>query len=82
MKIRRQDTFERLAEQFCMSPSNASIVFSKTIPILSHLLKTLIFFPNPDLVKKTLPIAFRSSYSHVKAIVDGQKSINTNRKTK
>ncbi|XP_071649786.1 uncharacterized protein [Temnothorax longispinosus] len=70
MKIRRQDTLERLAEQFCISPSNASIVFNKTVPILSHLLKTLIFFPNPDLVKKTLPIPFRSSYNHVQSIVD------------
>ncbi|KYN10865.1 hypothetical protein ALC57_16992, partial [Trachymyrmex cornetzi] len=70
MKIRRQDTFERLAEQFCTSPSNASIVSRKTVPILSHLLKTLIFFPNPNLVKRTLPIAFRNSYSHVQSIVD------------
>lgn len=71
MLIEDQKTrqFERL-EQFCMSTSNASKIFDKTVPILSHLLKTLIYFPNPDVVKKNLPIAFRNSYSHVQSIVD------------
>ncbi|KAK2578408.1 hypothetical protein KPH14_012740 [Odynerus spinipes] len=70
MKIRKQDTFERLGEQFCMTPSNASITFSKAIPILSHVLKTLVFFPDQNVVKKMLPIAFRNSYNHVQSIVD------------
>lgn len=37
MKIRCQDTFKRLSEQFGMSISNASIIFNKTVPVLAHL---------------------------------------------
>ncbi|KAG5341768.1 SETMR methyltransferase, partial [Acromyrmex charruanus] len=54
---------------------NSLLVFRKTVPILSHLLKTLIFFSNPDLVKKTLPITFRNSYNHVQSIVDALEII-------
>lgn len=33
MKIRRQDSFERLSEKFGISVSNASIIFNKTVPV-------------------------------------------------
>ncbi|GBP90821.1 hypothetical protein EVAR_66004_1 [Eumeta japonica] len=70
MKIRRQDTFERLSEQFGMSVSNASIIFNKTVPVLAHLLKKLVYMPEPNNIKKILPIPFRTSYNHVIAIID------------
>lgn len=70
MKIRCQDTFERLSEQFGMSVSNASIIFNKTVPVLAHLLKKLVYVPESSNIKKILPIPFRTSYNHVIAIID------------
>ncbi|KAH0557618.1 hypothetical protein KQX54_009259 [Cotesia glomerata] len=64
MKIRRQDTLERLSEQFGMSVSNASIIFNKTVPVLAHLLKKLVYMPKSSNIKKILPIPFRTSYNH------------------
>ena len=41
-----------------MSASNASIVFNKTVPVLAHLLKTLIYMPEPSNITRILPIPF------------------------
>jgi len=70
MKIKVDDTFHRLGEQFGISYAQASNVFNSTVPCLAHMLKTFIYFPDPISVKKALPIPFRANYSHVQSIID------------
>ncbi|KAM0730282.1 hypothetical protein ACS0PU_004159 [Formica fusca] len=48
MKIRTNDTFSRLGDQFGLSTSQASIVFNKTVKPLAHYLKTLVYCPDPS----------------------------------
>jgi len=38
-KIKLNDTFSRLGDEFGVSASNASAVFRRTLPILAHYLK-------------------------------------------
>ena len=70
MKIRCNDTFARLGDQFGISTSQASRIFSKTISLLAHFLKTFVYCPDRESIIDNLLIAFRSSFGHVCAIVD------------
>lgn len=71
IKIKINDLFQKLGEQFGMSHAQASQVFNYTIPRLANMLKTLIYFPDADLIKLNLPIPFRANYSNVQSIIDG-----------
>ncbi|XP_043484807.1 uncharacterized protein LOC122512803 [Leptopilina heterotoma] len=70
MKIKTNDTFSRLGDRFGLLTSQTSKIFRKTVKPLAHYLKTLVFCPNPTLIKKNLPIPFRASYNQVCIIVD------------
>ena len=71
MKIKTNDTFDRLGDQFGWSASKLSRVFRKTVRLIAACLKNLIFFPYPDNIKLNLPIAFRANYySHICVLLD------------
>ena len=70
MKIKVNDTFNRLGEQFGISYVQASNIFNFTVPRLANMLKTLIYFPDSISVRKNLPIPFRANYSNVQSIID------------
>jgi len=70
MKIRLNDTFERLSEQFGISVNHACRIFNATVPKIAFFMKKLIFFPSQESVRRALPIPFRANYSHVQSIVD------------
>lgn len=69
-KIKTNDTYSRLADQFSVSTSQASRIFNKSVDRLAHYLKTLVYFPDQTSIRKNLPIAFRANYSNVCAIID------------
>jgi len=69
-KIKLNDTFSRLGDEFGVSASNASVVFRRTLPILAHYLKQLIVWPSKQSLKMNLPLPFRARYSHVQSIID------------
>lgn len=70
MKIKVNDTFHRLGEQFGISYAQARNIFNSTVPRLAHMLKTLIYFPDPMSVRKALLIPFRANYNNVQSIID------------
>ena len=70
MKIKTNDTFDRLGDQFGWSASKSSRVFRKIVRLIAACLKNLIFFPDPDNIKLNLPIAFRANYSHICVLLD------------
>ena len=73
MKIKTDDSFSRLGNEFGISTSQASRVFNKTVNLISQCLKKLVYCPPPERIKKNLAIAFRAYYSNVCAIIDAFK---------
>lgn len=45
-KIKINNTFMILGDEYGKSPSSANTIFRKTIPLLAHYLKKLIFWPS------------------------------------
>lgn len=70
MKIKTNDSYERLANQFGISTSQASRIFNNNIRSLSMVLKQLIYQPTKQQVRESLTIPFRAFYSHVFAVID------------
>jgi len=70
MKIKLDDTFERLGNLFGISTNYTSRIFNSTIPKLAYYLKEFIYFPTKESVLRSLFIPFRANFSHVQSIVD------------
>ncbi|XP_070171156.1 uncharacterized protein [Polyergus mexicanus] len=70
MKIKLNDNFIRLGNQFGISTAGASKIFQNSVPKLCHFLKTLIYCPPRESVKMTLFIPFRANFAHVYGIID------------
>lgn len=68
MKIKLNDSFERLGDMFGVSESTAYTIFNKSVICLSECLRQLIYWP--DNTTKLLPIPFRFKYYNVKSIID------------
>lgn len=69
-KIRLDQTFAELADDFGMSESTASRIFSKAVILLSGILADLVTWPPAEKIKKLLPLPFRARYKNVQAIID------------
>ena len=70
MKIKTNDSFSRLGDQFDVSKVQGSRIFKKTVPLLSHYLQKLVSCPEKKLIEKNLPIAFLAAFCAVSIIVD------------
>lgn len=68
MKIKLNDSLERLGDQFQITKTRVSSIIHKTLPLISHCFKNLIFFPKHN--KFALPVSFRANYSNVQPIID------------
>lgn len=69
-KIRVDDVYERLADDFDMSSSNVQKIFVTTVPKIANFAQELIFWPTSYCIKRTLPIPFRLHYNKVESIID------------
>lgn len=69
-KIRMNSTFSELEDNFGLSLSYASKLFSTNIPIIASVLRPFIVNLDKQLIKKNLPIAFRHNYNNVTCIID------------
>lgn len=71
MKIKLNDTFVRLGNQFGISATKASKTFNMSVVLkLAKILKIFIYFPDKKRVKRVMPIPFRANYSDVEALID------------
>lgn len=70
MKIKINDTFRRLGNQFGLCATGASKVFNRSVLKIANVLQTLIHFPDRNCIKKNLPIPFRLNFSNVACIID------------
>ncbi|KAJ3651638.1 hypothetical protein Zmor_017664 [Zophobas morio] len=69
-RIRTNRTFAELSDDFGMSESHLSRVFSRSLPLVYILMKTLINTHEREKVKLLLHIPFRARYSKVHFIID------------
>lgn len=69
-KIRLNSTFSELEDNFGLSLSYGSKLFSKNIPLIASVLNAFIVKLNNHSIKKTLPISFRHHYYNVTCIID------------
>ena len=70
MKIKKNDTFRRLGDQFGLSAAGANKIFNRNVQKIAHVLQTLIYCPSKASLKKALPIPFRMNFSNVVGIID------------
>ncbi|XP_060801538.1 uncharacterized protein LOC106142105 [Amyelois transitella] len=69
-KIRLNNSFRELADEFAMDATYASRIFSKNIPILASVIRPFIVTLDIELIKKNLPMAFRHRFHKVSCIID------------
>ncbi|KAJ8963782.1 hypothetical protein NQ317_012694 [Molorchus minor] len=62
--------FEHLGDDFGISGNQAAKMFRQCVPRLSFYLKTFIYWPSRETIKKLLPTAFRANYYDVQSIID------------
>jgi DDE superfamily endonuclease len=70
-KIRRNESFQIIANDFGLDRSRASKIFNQNLPVISACLKQLIVWPSSESISKLQPIQFRSCFSKVESIIDG-----------
>lgn len=70
MKIKLNDSFSRLGDQFDLSEGHACKIFNKSILVIAHLLTKLIYWPDKARIIELLPIPFRARYHNVQSIID------------
>ncbi|XP_048000118.1 uncharacterized protein LOC125237175 isoform X1 [Leguminivora glycinivorella] len=69
-KIRLNNSFRELADDFSMTPSYASKIFLKNVPLLASVMRAFIVKLDKYNIKNNLPMAFRHKYYHVSCIID------------
>ncbi|XP_017301217.2 uncharacterized protein LOC103513223 isoform X3 [Diaphorina citri] len=69
-KVRLNEPFHVLADIFATSTSVVARLFNHAVPKISSLLKTLIFWPSSDKIKRNLPLQFQANFSNVESIID------------
>lgn len=70
MKVKLDDSFERLGHMFGISKSRASVIFSTYAPLVSSHLKQFVYWPTREFIRARVPLAFRKRYSDVESIID------------
>ena len=69
-KIRLDDSFDRLSDDYGISKSQASRIFGNLVRHIGDLLSEFIIWPDCDKIREQLPMAFRARYSDVQCIID------------
>lgn len=69
-KIRLNNSFRELADDFGIDRTYPSKIFFKNIPIIASVMRPFIVSLDKELIKKKLPMAFRHKYYNVSCIID------------
>lgn len=69
-KIRLDSKFSELSDEFEISASYASKIFSENIPRIATVMRPFIVNLDKSSIKRCLPIAFRKNYYNVTCIID------------
>lgn len=69
-KIKNNDTFMRMSDEFEIARSTISLIFEKNVYKLATYFQNFIYLPNRTEIKKNLPLVFKIRYSNVQCIID------------
>lgn len=69
-KIRLNDPYSRLGDDFQLSNSGIQKVFTSSVPQIANVLQELILWPTTATIKKLMPLQFRARYNNVQSIID------------
>lgn len=69
-KIKNNDTFMRMSDEFEVARSTIRLVFEKNVFALATFLQNFIYLPSLYIIKKNLPLVFKIRYSNVQLIID------------
>lgn len=69
-KLKLNEAFTALGNDFGISKQYVSKIFSKTLPEMAFLLKELNIWPSNDSIEAHLPLQFRNEFTRVKCIID------------
>lgn len=69
-KIRLNNSFRELSDDFSIDQTYASKIFFKNIPIIASIMPPFIVKLDKEMIKKSLSMAFRHRYQHVSCIID------------
>uniref|UniRef100_A0A8D8QTW0 THAP-type domain-containing protein n=1 Tax=Cacopsylla melanoneura TaxID=428564 RepID=A0A8D8QTW0_9HEMI len=69
-KVRLDENLEVLGDHFALSKSRVSRILKTALPNVAVFLKSHIFWPDKEVIKRNLPIAFRANFSNVQSIID------------
>ncbi|KAF9793582.1 hypothetical protein SFRURICE_021599 [Spodoptera frugiperda] len=64
-KIRLDVKFNQLTDDYGMTPAGLSKIFLKNIPLIASFMRPFIVELDRDMIKRTLPMAFRHKYYNV-----------------
>jgi len=70
MRVKLDDSFERLGHMFGISASRAAVIFATYVPLVSSHLKQFVYWPTKEFIRARVPLAFRKRYSDVESIID------------
>lgn len=69
-KIKLNNSFRELADDFSMSTTYGSKIFFKNVPRIASVMRPFIVTLDRDLIKNTLPRAFRQKFNRTSCIID------------
>nr|XP_018912003.1 PREDICTED: uncharacterized protein LOC109040488 isoform X1 [Bemisia tabaci]XP_018917656.1 PREDICTED: uncharacterized protein LOC109044404 isoform X1 [Bemisia tabaci] len=69
-KIRLDEPIEMLAIYFGLCKSTISRILSKTFPLISQFMATLIRWPEKEIIRANVPFQFKARYSDVQCLLD------------
>lgn len=70
LKIKQNDSIERISDQFQISRTKLSSVILTGIEVLGNFFQNFIYCPQPKQIKQNLPLVFKIRYSDVHMIID------------
>lgn len=69
MRLRLNLGFQDLAYRFGISVSTASRIFDRWLPIMDARISHLVFWPEREMLQKTMPISFRQAFGNKVAVI-------------
>lgn len=70
LKIKQNDSLERISDQFNVSRNKLSSLILISIEVLSNFFQNFVYCPEPKQIKENLPLIFKIRYSDVQMIID------------
>lgn len=69
-KIKQNDTFYRICDQFQITRPKMTTFFHQGIEVLANFFQNFVFLPSVIQIKRNLPLVFKLNFSNLQMIID------------